>query len=75
MPDKVKNQRLTGLLEYPLKNAFIEFEYSSGDLVGDLNKKIQELWGLPKRRRYGIFDGRRAWAILCQDEGRAGISY
>jgi len=58
---------LKGLLECPLRNSYVEFEYVSGDKVGELRRRLQELWQLPDEPRYGIFMSLHAWAILCRD--------
>lgn len=45
--NEIQQKKLKGLLICPLRKGFIEFEYSPGDRIKDLDTKVQELWGEP----------------------------
>jgi hypothetical protein len=58
------------LLECPIKKSSIEFTFSDGDTVEDLQRAVQEHWGLPERGGgafdWGVFFQSGAWALMCE---------
>ncbi len=69
---RTKDETYRAVLECPLRQGFICFEFHAGDLVSDLKHKTQEIWGAPRSgideqlRRHGYFWDANAWAIFCE---------
>lgn len=67
---------LHGLLECPLRQGFIEFEYYPGDLVSKLITLADAAWETPRKAIHqeysripkGIYIPQQEWVILCQDD-------
>lgn len=45
--------RFTGVVECPIRGAFVEFEFEPGDRVRELRAKVSALWGMPDRSYTG----------------------
>jgi hypothetical protein len=73
------NRVFLGVLECPLRKGFVEFEFTRGDRVLDLKRKVEEVWGAPRTDirqellRHGHFMEAGAWALFCQTRDGAYV--